>query len=181
MKGSFLGDAPHLEARGIGYRCPYCDQWLFRFIDFDLFPGDIVVLRGSDKKARRVFSRILAGDIGPTEGHVCCNGRSISNFDHQPVRLVAGISAKERINGRNPPWIFARYLIVDEDATPLTGLNNVSLYDIVRREMHNRNVGVMASGSGLSSFVDVCNRVLDFDVMNRFANVSGPKMRFLLS
>lgn len=181
MKGSVLGAAPHLEARGIGYRCPYCDQWLFRFVDFDLFPGDIAVLRGSDKKTRQAFSRVLSGNLGPTEGRVCCDGRSISTFDRLPVRLVAGISAMERINGSDPSGIFARYLIIDEDSSPMTGIDNVSLYNIVRREMHNRNVGVLASGSGPSSFLGVCNRVLDFGVMNRFARGSSPKIRFRLS
>jgi hypothetical protein len=56
-QGGFFVECPHLVARNIGFRYMNIHQWILRYIDLDVFPGEIVGLSGTNRLAKNILLR----------------------------------------------------------------------------------------------------------------------------
>lgn len=75
-----------LEASGISYR--HQKDWLFRQINLEVQPGEIVGLYGRNGAGKSTLARLLAGYLRPAEGHILVDGQAAPEKGYHPVQLI---------------------------------------------------------------------------------------------
>jgi len=76
-----------LEAKNVGFYYKR-NHWLFRNVNVQINPGEIVGLVGPSGSGKTTLSKVLAGYEKPKEGRVTLGGDSLRKKDYQPVQLV---------------------------------------------------------------------------------------------
>jgi len=76
-----------LEAKNVGFYYKR-NNWLFRNVNVQINPGEIVGLVGPSGSGKTTLSKVLAGYEKPKEGRVTLDGDSLRKKDYQPVQLV---------------------------------------------------------------------------------------------
>ncbi|MEX0958886.1 MAG: ABC transporter ATP-binding protein [Burkholderiales bacterium] len=105
---------PVFEARGLTkiYQMGEVQVHALRGVDLDLFPGEFVVLLGPSGSGKSTLLNILGGLDSPTDGHVICAGRDLTQvgdreltefrrhfvgFVFQFYNLIPSLTARENV------------------------------------------------------------------------------------
>lgn len=76
-----------LEAKKLGFYHKK-DQWLFKEIDLEVAPGQILGIFGQSGCGKTSLSRVLAGFLQPKSGEVLVDGSHLPNKAFRPVQLI---------------------------------------------------------------------------------------------
>lgn len=79
---------PLLEARGLGLARN--DEPVFGPLDFELRPGEVVLVEGGNGAGKTSLLRVLAGLLPPTTGGVCLNGEPLTLAHLSPQLALLG-------------------------------------------------------------------------------------------
>ncbi len=82
-----------LIARGLGKR--YGRRWLFRDLELDLAPGDVLVVTGANGSGKSTLLKLLAGLVSATEGTVERPERL--GYAALDLAVYAGLTAREHL------------------------------------------------------------------------------------
>jgi len=88
-----------LSAQKLGFRYGRA-PWVFRGIDLQVNPGQIIGLRGPSGRGKTTLARVLAGHRSPAEGMVRIGESLLPTSGHRPIQLVS--QHPER--AVNPRW-----------------------------------------------------------------------------
>ena len=127
------------ENIGFGYRK---DKWIFRNVNFEIAPGEIVGISGYSGCGKSTLSKVLANYLQPKEGRVTIDGKPVSRRAYQPVQLIYQHPEK----ALNPKW--RMYKSLYEGFTPSQEL--LDLFGI-RRDWFDR-YPVEISGGEMQRF-----------------------------
>lgn len=94
-----------LKAEKLGFRYGN-DSWLFREVNLEIQPGEIVGLVAPSGRGKTTLSRILAGYEKPVEGSVTLSGQPIGKKGIYPVQLIFQHPEKSV----NPRWKMRKML-----------------------------------------------------------------------
>jgi ABC-type polysaccharide/polyol phosphate transport system ATPase subunit len=178
-QGGFFGECPHLVARNIGFRYMNIHQWILRYIDLDVFPGEIVGLSGTNHLAKNILLRVVSGCERPAEGFVYCDGLPLSVNTRSPVQLLT-LRASNRIGPIESFLLQSRYLIIDEEPDVSEYLHE-SCLSAVRSLVCESNAGLLISSQDTRFLLSICTRIVDFDRINQHVHDGSGLTRFILS
>ncbi len=178
-RGGFSGEYPHLVARNIGFRYTNIPQWIFRSIDMDVFPGEIVGLSGTNYLAKNILLRVVSGRERPAEGFVYCDGLPLSVNARSPVQLLS-LRASKRIGAIESFLLQSRYLLIDEEPGGSECLHQ-SCFSAVRSSICESNAGLLISSQDTRFLSAICTRIVDFDRINQHVHDRSGLTRFILS
>lgn len=174
------GVVPHLMARNIGYRCPLCGRWLFRHVDFDLFPGEIVACLFTGFEPVSAFYCVLSGGKSPSEGYVFCDGRFAGERRVSLIRTRRGGESIDRVMAVSGLQRESRYVIIaDADRSDQGSSYRVPAF--VAFAASTQNVGFLVSVPKVYPLPFGFTRSVDFDRLNAFAASRDTPTRFVLS
>lgn len=77
-----------LEGKGLAFRYGRKDEWLFRDVDIQVAPGEIVGLPGPSGRGKSTLAKILAGYLLPGEGMVRIDGAPLPEKAFCPAQLL---------------------------------------------------------------------------------------------
>lgn len=76
-----------LEAKKLGFYHKK-DQWLFKEINLEVAPGQVLGIFGQSGCGKTSLSRVLAGFLHPKSGEVLVDGSNLPNKAFRPVQLI---------------------------------------------------------------------------------------------
>ena len=74
-----------------GFHYPGKDTWALRHIDLEILPGESIALVGENGAGKTTFVKLLAGLYEPSEGRIVLDGRDLSTWDPEQLRLRFGV------------------------------------------------------------------------------------------
>ena len=80
-----------LRFEDVGFRYPGKERWALRHIDLTIARGDSIALVGENGAGKTTFVKLLAGLYQPTEGRIVLDGRDLSTWDPEQLRLRFGV------------------------------------------------------------------------------------------
>ena len=86
--------------------------WLFKGLDIELSPGEIIGLPGPSGKGKSTLAKIMGGYLNPHEGHVSLDGQPLPQGGFCPVQLLF----QHPELAVNPRWTIRQ--ILQEAGTP---------------------------------------------------------------
>lgn len=105
-----------LEGLGLAFRYDKRKEWLFRDLDIQVAPGEIVGLPGPSGRGKSTLAKVLAGYLAPMEGRVQADGLPLPRKAFSPVQLLF----QHPELAVNPRWTIKEAL--REGAEPSPGL-----------------------------------------------------------
>lgn len=88
-----------LEAKKLGFYHKK-DQWLFKEINLEVAPGQVLGIFGQSGCGKTSLSRVLAGFLHPKSGEVLVDGSNLPSKAFRPVQLIQQHPEKTM----NPLW-----------------------------------------------------------------------------
>ncbi|UOQ95635.1 ATP-binding cassette domain-containing protein [Halobacillus shinanisalinarum] len=82
-----VGSSYKLEANDVGFRYGK-GPWIFRNVDINVRPGEVVGLFGPSGLGKTTLARIIAGYEKPTDGSIKIDNKPIPLRGYHPVQLV---------------------------------------------------------------------------------------------
>lgn len=79
-----------LELRGLGFRHPGSQTWLFRGLQESVEPGELVAIAGPSGVGKSTLVRIILGLLPPSEGQVLYGGVPIEHLGPPAYRRLIG-------------------------------------------------------------------------------------------
>jgi len=80
-----------LRFEDVGFHYPGKERWALRHIDLTIAPGDSIALVGENGAGKTTFVKLLAGLYQPSEGRIVLDGRDLSTWDPDQLRLRFGV------------------------------------------------------------------------------------------
>jgi hypothetical protein len=153
---------------------------LFRHVDFDLFPGEIVVCRFTGFEPVSAFYRVLSGGKSPSEGCVFCDGLPAGKGRVLLIRTRRGGEATDRVIAASGLQRESRYVII-ADADRSDQGTSYRVPEFVALAASTQNVGFLVSVPKVDPVPSGFTRSVDFDRLNAFVPRRDPPTRFVLS
>ncbi|HYQ01267.1 MAG TPA: ABC transporter ATP-binding protein [Polyangiaceae bacterium] len=80
-----------LRFENVGFHYPGKERWALRHIDLTIAPGDSIALVGENGAGKTTFVKLLAGLYQPSEGRIILDGRDLSTWNPEQLRLRFGV------------------------------------------------------------------------------------------
>ncbi|HXG45539.1 MAG TPA: ABC transporter ATP-binding protein [Gemmatimonadales bacterium] len=75
----------------VGFRYPGADRWAVRHLSFELHPGERLALVGENGAGKTTLVKLLARLYDPTEGRILLDGRDLRDYDLESLRRRIGV------------------------------------------------------------------------------------------
>ena len=101
-----------LKAQQVAFRYSKKQAWLFKGLDIEIAPGEILGLPGASGKGKSTLAKILGGYLNPHEGTVSLDGQPLPQGYFCPAQLLF----QHPELAVNPRWSIKQ--ILQEDGSP---------------------------------------------------------------
>jgi heme exporter protein A len=88
-----------LSVYDCSYRYPGADRWAFQNIDFEIAPGEVILLRGRNGAGKSTLLKVICGILRPTEGLVVADSGVCSIYMDQAAdqMLAFDLTIREQL------------------------------------------------------------------------------------